>query len=64
MPDLKLFVQNNIDDLIKITIPERKDKGFGAIYVIYNDTTNQDCRYIEVTHPAFNPGWNNLKIRN
>ena len=56
MPNLKLFVQNNIDDLIKITIPERKDKGFGAIYVIHNETTNQiDCRYIEISSPAFNP---------
>jgi len=56
MPNLKLFVQNNIDDLIKITIPERKDKGFGAIYVIHNETTNQiDCRYIELSSPAFNP---------
>ncbi len=56
MVNLKLFVQNNIDDLIKITIPERRDKGFGAVYVIHNETTNHvDCRYIEVTHPAFNP---------
>jgi hypothetical protein len=56
MPNLKLFLENNIGDLIKITITERKDKGFGAIYVIHNETTNQiDCRYIEVSNPAFNP---------
>ena len=30
MIDLKAFV-NTIDDLIKITITERKDKGFGAV---------------------------------
>lgn len=56
MPNLKYFVQNNIDNLIQISITERKDKGFGAMYVIFNETSGQvDCRYIEVSHPAFNP---------
>jgi hypothetical protein len=36
MIDLKTFVNNNIDDLIKITITERRDKGFGAIFIVHN----------------------------
>jgi hypothetical protein len=56
MPNLKYFIQTNIDELIQITINERKDKGYGAMYVIFNETSGQvDCRYIELSHPAFNP---------
>ena len=38
MPNLKYFVQNNIDELIQIMISERKDKGFGAMFVVFNET--------------------------
>lgn len=56
MPNLKYFVQNNIDELIQIMISERKDKGFGAMFVVFNETSGKvDCRYIELTHPAFIP---------
>ena len=56
MINLKAFVNNNIDDLIKITITERKDKGFGAIFILYNENTNKiDCRYIELGNEYFQP---------
>lgn len=56
MIDLKAFVNSNIDDLIKITITERKDKGFGAIFIVHNENTKKiDCRYIELGNEYFQP---------
>ena len=66
MPNLKLFLENNIDDLIKITITERKDKGFGALFFELNtERDNVDCRYInkEVAYntPGFKEIYDNLE---
>jgi hypothetical protein len=56
MINLKAFVSNNLDNLIKIIIPERKDKGFGALFIVYNEETKKiDCRYIELGNEFFQP---------
>ena len=52
--DLKKFVEQKLDNLIKISITERQDKGFGAIFVNWNSETEKvDCRYIELGHELF-----------
>tara|TARA_B100001093_G_C26275662_1_gene778856 strand:- start:182 stop:478 length:297 start_codon:yes stop_codon:yes gene_type:complete len=56
MIDLKAFVSNNLDNLVKISIPERTDKGFGALFIVYNEDTEKiDCRYIELGNEFFQP---------
>jgi len=63
---LENFCGNNLDKLIQITITERKDKGFGALFFELNeDSTNVDCRYInkEVAYntPGFKEIYDNLE---
>ena len=44
---LENFCNNKLDELIQITILERKDKGFGALFLeINSETNNVDCRFV------------------
>ena len=63
---LENFCGNNLDKLIQITITERKDKGFGALFFELNsERNNVDCRYInkEVAYntPGFKEIYDNLE---
>jgi hypothetical protein len=63
---LENFCGNNLDKLIQITITERKDKGFGALFFELNtERDNVDCRYInkEVAYntPGFKEIYDNLE---
>ena len=66
---LENFCGNNLDELIQITITERKDKGFGALFLELNsERDNVDCRYInkEVAYntPGFKEIYDNLEETN
>ena len=71
-PDFKLlegFIGNNIDTLIQITITNRKDKGFGALFLEVNhETNNVDCRFIDrqtaYNTPGFKEIYENLEEHN
>jgi hypothetical protein len=63
---LENFCGHNLDKLIQITITERKDKGFGALFLELNsERNNVDCRYInkEVAYntPGFKEIYDNLE---
>ena len=63
---LENFCGNNLEKLIQITITERKDKGFGALFFeINSERNNVDCRYInkEVAYntPGFKEIYDNLE---
>ena len=63
---LENFCGNNLEKLIQITITERKDKGFGALFFELNtEQDNVDCRYInkEVAYntPGFKEIYDNLE---
>ena len=63
---LENFCNNNIDSLIQITITERKDKGFGALFLETNkETNNVDCRFIDkqiaYNTPGFKEVYENLE---
>ena len=63
---LENFCGNNLDELIQITITERKDKGFGALFFeLKSERNNVDCRYInkEVAYntPGFKEIYDNLE---
>jgi hypothetical protein len=71
-PDFKIlegFCSNNIDTLIQITITDRKDKGFGALFLEVNhETNNVDCRFIDkqtaYNTPGFKEIYENLEEHN
>jgi hypothetical protein len=52
--DIQSFFDNNIQSLVQISITERKDKGFGAIFIDYNEETKKvDCRYLPLDSEVF-----------
>ena len=58
---LKNFCNNNIDSLIQITIKERKDKGFGALFMEVNhEKNNVDCRFINRETAYNTPGFKEI----
>ena len=66
---LKNFCSNNMDSLIQITIKERKDKGFGALFLEVNhEKNNVDCRFIDretaYNTPGFKEIYDNLQRNN
>ena len=42
-----------IDDMIKITIQERKKDGIGVLMLDFSDKDNLDCGYLPINHPHF-----------
>jgi hypothetical protein len=42
-----------IDDMIKITIQERKKNGIGVLMLDFTDKDNLDCGYLSINHPHF-----------
>jgi hypothetical protein len=52
--NIQSFFDNNIQSLVQISITERKDKGFGAIFIDYNEETKKvDCRYLPIHSEHF-----------
>jgi len=52
--DIQSFFDNNIQSLIQISITERKDKGFGGLFINYNEETKKvDCRYLTLHSEHF-----------
>ena len=47
------IVNNRIDDLVKITISERKQKGLGILFLDFEDKEKLDCRYVGLTEEVF-----------
>jgi hypothetical protein len=46
-------VNNRIDDLVKISIKERKDKGFGVLFLDFTDNTTLNCFYLTIDDEHF-----------
>ena len=42
-----------IDDMIKITIQERKTNGIGVLMLDFSDKDNLECGYLPINHPNF-----------
>jgi hypothetical protein len=42
-----------INDMIKITIQERKKNGIGVLMLDFSDTDNLECGYLPINHPHF-----------
>ena len=58
---LENFCNNNMDTLIQITITERKDKGFGALFLEVNKEDNKiDCRFIDRQTAYNTPGFQEI----
>lgn len=47
------FVNNRIDDLVKITITERKQKGIGVLFLDFCEKDKFDCRYVGLSEEHF-----------
>ena len=47
------FVNNRIDDLVKITISERKQKGIGVLFLDFCEKEKFDCRYVGLSEEHF-----------
>ena len=63
-PDFKIlerFCENNMDTLIQITITERKNNGFGALFLEVNHKKNNvDCRFIDKQTAYNTPGFKEI----
>ena len=46
-------INNRIDDLVKISIKERQDKGFGVLFLDFTDKTNLNCFYLKIDDERF-----------
>lgn len=53
-------VNKHLEDLIKISINERSDKGIGVSFLDFSTANNMDCRYVAIGDELF-PG--NVKER-
>jgi hypothetical protein len=42
-----------IDDMLKITIQERKTNGIGVLILDFSDKDNLECGYLPINHPHF-----------
>ena len=49
------IVNNRIDDLVKITINERKLHGLGVLFIDFGEINRMDVRYVALHDPEF-PG--------
>ena len=45
--------ERRIDDLLKITIQERKKDGIGVLMLDFSDKDNLECGYLPINHPHF-----------
>ena len=58
---LENFCNSKLDELIQITILERKDKGFGALFLEINrETNNVDCRFVNKQIAYNTPGFQEI----
>ena len=46
-------VNNKIDDLLKITINERKQHGIGVSFLDFSETDRMDFRYVSISNELF-----------
>jgi hypothetical protein len=46
-------VNNHLEDLIKIAIHERSDKGIGVSFLDFSTSNNMDCRYVALGDELF-----------
>ena len=61
--DYQLFIKNNLQELIQITIKERLDKGPGSLFIGYDDTTKKvDCLYYPLGDKCFPDFYRELYI--
>ena len=61
--DYQLFIKNNLQELIQITIKERLDKGPGSLFIGYDDTTKKvDCLYYPLGDKCFPDVYKELYI--
>ena len=52
--NISQFLDNNLHSLIQIYITERKDKGFGSLFLNINSETNKmDCRFYPLNEINF-----------
>jgi len=52
--DISKFIETNLDSFIQIYIKERKEKGFGCLFLnINNETQNMDCRFFPLNEINF-----------
>ena len=47
------IINKRLDDLIKITINERKANGLGILFLDFSDKTKMDCRYASLSNEEF-----------
>jgi len=47
------IVNNKIDELVKITINERKQHGLGVSFLDFSDVEKMDFRYVAVSNELF-----------
>ena len=47
------IINKRLDDLIKITINERKVNGLGILFLDFSDKTKMDCRYASLSNEEF-----------
>ena len=48
-------IQKRLDDLVKISITERKNNGPGVLFLNFCDLSKMDCAYIKINDPDFDP---------
>lgn len=46
-------VNNNIEDLVKISITERKQNGIGVSFLDFTEANRMDCRYVGLHSELF-----------
>ena len=46
-------VNNNLEDLIKISINERKQNGIGVSFLDFSEDNRMDCRYVGLHNELF-----------
>ena len=46
-------VNNNLEDLIKISINERKQNGIGVSFLDFSEANRMDCRYVGLHNELF-----------
>ena len=48
-------IQKRLDDLVKISITERKNNGQGVLFLNFCDLSKMDCAYLKINDPNFDP---------
>lgn len=49
------FVENHLDELIQITITERKNNGFGVVFIDVSDNENAKVGFLGINDERFPP---------